>query len=223
MAYVRNENRGDHGIEEQIDTIRALSDYSGHEPYSNEERRVIRLWNLNNEFSGTLAPVLAIPQYPDSSRADNFVFKRFGYWFALPAVAWEKNYMLAYDSIAEGYRRDEIRPFLTNFFSLNRSSDENDNRRSVSLNTLSDFVDYLNRQGKRIIFVYGPPSDSDMASWDVSRTHMGLRFQDRAEFVGPENIFPAGDSSEFYVDGQHYSRIGNEAVAKALAPLFAEE
>ena len=79
LAYVRNENRGDHGIEEQIDTIRALSDYSGHEPYSNEERRVIRLWNLNNEFSGTLAPVLAIPQYPDSSRADNFVFKRFGY------------------------------------------------------------------------------------------------------------------------------------------------
>lgn len=148
-----------------------------------------------------------------TKRTDNWILKYFRYYFIFPTVLVEKYYMLRYGNIEKGYKEDKLFKAIVSV----PQSFEIKNKEEKSF---YQFVKGLADSGKLCILALAPSEGyQDSKYWDELKRYFHYVFMGNPKVVVCDlsGAFSNGASSDYFVDNEHYSRLGNGAIAKALS------
>jgi hypothetical protein len=166
-------------------------------------------------------PVDGVEQKAPSRRTGNLVFRYFDYWFVLEERAWEEYFAIRYGSVDEGYRIDplirwtaEIRTQLRQLAATEDAARPPDTRPYTSTDFFRDVIG----QGKRVHVLLYPSKDPGRLA--AVKMYLDYRFRenDAVHVADLSPVFLPEDTwDSYFLDGLHFSALGNQAAAQALS------
>lgn len=173
-------------------------------------------------------PVDGVAQQSPSRRMGNLTFRHFGYWFILEEIAWERYFAFRYGSVDEGYRTDPVIRWVADTRAQIRQRGRTNDTQldirghfeleaSMRPYTSTDFFKDVIGQGKQVhILLYPSTNPSQHAA---HKMYFDFRFRgnDAVRVVDLSAVFLPDAWDSYFLDGLHFSALGNQAAAKALS------
>jgi hypothetical protein len=181
---------------------------------------------LQPTLGNVIEPVDGVEQKAPSRRTGNLLFSHFGYWFILEERAWEEYFALRYASVDEGYRTDPLIRWTAQIRAKLRQLGTTDDPPTVADTrpyTSTDFLGDVIGQGKRVHLLLYPSKDP--GSQAAVKMYLDYRFRenDAVRVVDLSAAFVPDAWDSYFLDGLHFSALGNQAAAQALSNSLQQD